>query len=172
MTVYAGKSAINVCYSDISTGFIETTELVGDDKFKLLDDVLARVKPSEILCNLSFKTESESLAAVKLGYVPAFYPQDSLFEYKQAKNLVLKQFAVNNLAALGLEDKKELTNRIKTGLLITHSFNGVITPPGSKLLHVALNLATLKATFFVLGANVNKNMSKIRLKIEFIINLR
>ena len=37
----------------------------------------------------------------------------------------------------------------KIGLLITHSFNGVITPPGSKLLHVALNLATLNATFFV-----------------------
>ena len=109
MSVYAAKNVIAVCYSDISTGFIETTELVGDDKFKLLDDVLARVKPSEILCNLSFKTESESLAAVKLGYVPAFYPQDSLFEYKQAKNCVLKQFAVNNLSALGLEDKKELT---------------------------------------------------------------
>ena len=85
MSVYASKNAIAVCYSDISTGFIEATELVGDDKFKLLDDVLARVKPSEILCNLSFKTESEKLTAVKLGYVPAFYPQDSLFEYKQSK---------------------------------------------------------------------------------------
>ena len=109
MSVYASKNAIAVCYSDISTGFIEATELVGEDKFKLLDDVLARVKPSEILCNLSFKVESESLAAVKLGYVPAFYPQDNLFEYKQAKACVLKQFAVNNLSALGLEDKKELT---------------------------------------------------------------
>ena len=112
MAVYATKNVIAVCYSDISTGFIETTELVGEDKFKLLDDVLARVKPSEILCNLAFKSESESLTAVKLGYVPAFYPQDGLFEYKQAKNMVLEQFSVNNLSALGLDEKKELTTSV------------------------------------------------------------
>ncbi len=109
MSVYATKNSISVCYSDISTGFIEATELVGEDKFKLLDDVLARVKPSEILCNLSFKFEADTLAAVKLGYVPEFYPQDNLFEYKQAKNLIINQFNVNNLAALGLEDRKDLT---------------------------------------------------------------
>ena len=35
------------------------------------------------------------------------------------------------------------------GSLITQSFRGVRTPPGSMLLHVAPNSATLCATFFV-----------------------
>ena len=108
MTVFASKNSISVCYADISTGFIEATELVGEDKIKLLDDVLARIKPSEILCNLSFKLESDNLAAVKLSYVPAFYPKDEIFDYQKAKEKVVEQFAVNNLSALGLADKKDL----------------------------------------------------------------
>ena len=108
MTVYGTKNSIGVCYSDISTGFIETTELVGVDRMKLLDDVLARVKPSEILCNSAFVPESYSLSAVKLSYVPAFYAKDEIFDLTKAKAIILKQFAVNNLSALGIQDKKEI----------------------------------------------------------------
>lgn len=108
LSVYASKTSIAVCYSDISTGFIETTELVGENKLKLLDDVLARVKPSEILCHSNFKQESENLAAVKLGYVPTFYAKDDIFEYAKGKQRVLAQFEVNNLSALGLQDKKDM----------------------------------------------------------------
>ena len=86
MTVYENKNVISVCYSDISTGFIEATELVGEDRFKFLDDVLARVKPSEILCAENFKIKSENLAAVKLTYVPAFYVKDQLFDYFSCKS--------------------------------------------------------------------------------------
>ena len=112
MAVYAGKSVIGVCYSDISTGFIETTELSGDDRLKLLDDVLARVKPSEILCNLSFMQQSAELSAVKLGYVPAFFPKDEIFELSKTKILILNQFKVNNLTALGIQDKKEVSTSV------------------------------------------------------------
>ncbi|MBE5755567.1 MAG: DNA mismatch repair protein MutS [Clostridiales bacterium] len=117
MAVYSSKNSIAVCYGDISTGFIETTELVGDDKLKLLDDVLARVKPAEVLCNLSFKAESNNLSAVKLGYVPEFYPDESLFEYAKAKNQVIEQFNINSLSALGLQDKKEMTTAVGAVLL-------------------------------------------------------
>ena len=108
MSVYSSKNVISICYSDISTGFIETTELVGENRFKLLDDVLARVKPSEILCSTNFKEQSEQLVAVKLGYVPAFYVKDQIFDYSKAKSIVTTQFGVNNLSALGLQDKKEI----------------------------------------------------------------
>ena len=37
----------------------------------------------------------------------------------------------------------------KAGSFTTQSFNGVRTPPGSRLLHVAPYSATLSATFFV-----------------------
>ncbi len=112
MAVYAGKSVIGVCYSDISTGFIETTELSGEDRLKLLDDVLARVKPSEILCNLSFMQQSAELSAVKLGYVPVFFPKDEIFELSKTKILILNQFKVNNLTALGIQDKKEVATSV------------------------------------------------------------
>ncbi len=108
MAVYASKKSIAICYSDLSTGFIETTELVGEERFKLLDDALARVKPTEILCNLSFKLESERLSAVKLGYVPEFYPKDEIFDYAKAKSVVLQQFGISNLQALGLKDRNEM----------------------------------------------------------------
>ncbi len=118
MAVYGSKNSISICYSDISTGFIEALELVGDERIKLLDDVLARVKPSEILCNLSFKNESYGLSAVKLGYVPEFYPKDEIFDFSKAKNIILEQFAVNNLSALGLStDKKELSVAVGAVLL-------------------------------------------------------
>ncbi len=112
MAVFANKKSIAVCYSDLSTGFIESTEFFGDDKFKLLDDALARVKPSEILCNLSFRLESEKLSAVKLGFVPAFYPNDELFDYQKCKSLVLSQFGVSNLQALGLKDRNEIVTAV------------------------------------------------------------
>ena len=109
MAVYASKDKIDVCYSDLTTGFIETTELVGSERLNHLDDVLARVKPSEILCNLSFRLESEKLSAVRLGYVPAFYPEDEIFNYSKAKQLVLEQFEVSSLNALGMNDRNEMT---------------------------------------------------------------
>ena len=117
MAVYSSKNSISVCYSDISTGFIEATELVGEDKLKLLDDVLARVKPSEILCNLAFKSTADTLSAVKLNYVSEFYPKDEIFDYSKAKESVIKQFAVNNLSALGLQDRKDLTIAVGAILL-------------------------------------------------------
>ena len=109
MTVYESKNKIAVCYCDISTGFIETMELEGAEKLKILDDVLARVKPSETISNSLIYEKSENLTAIKLGYIPNFYLNNEIFDYSKAKELILKQFSVNNLSALGLSvDKKEM----------------------------------------------------------------
>ncbi len=112
MAVCASKNSIGVCYSDISTGQIEAIELVGKDKLKLFDDVLARVKPSESICNSAFMPFSDNLTAVKLSYVGKFYEREELFKYSEAKSLVLKQFEVNNLSALGFEDGKEIISAV------------------------------------------------------------
>ena len=117
MAVYSTKKSIAVCYGDLSTGFVEALELVGEEKVKLLDDVLARVKPSEVLCNLSFRLESESLSAVKLAYVPNFEPRDDLFVLDKCKNAVVNQFNVKGLQALGLHGKNELTTAVGAVLI-------------------------------------------------------
>lgn len=108
MAVFAGKNSIGVCYSDISTGFIETCELEGGDRLHLLDDTLARIKPSEIVSNLPLAETQEKLVAVKLGYVPRFTIKDELFELSNAKKKITTQFNVNNVSAFGIQDKKEI----------------------------------------------------------------
>lgn len=51
-SVYADKNGIGVSYADISTGLMEMCEFKADeDGIKMLDDVLSRTKPSEIICN-------------------------------------------------------------------------------------------------------------------------
>ncbi len=105
---FASKNSIGVCYGDISTGQIEALELTGDDKVKLFDDVLARVRPSELICNTAFFDNTKNLAAVKLSYVPEFYKRDDLFEYADAKKIILEQFDVKALSALGLDSSKEM----------------------------------------------------------------
>ena len=118
MAVYGTKKSIAVCYSDLSTGFIEALELSGEDIIKRLDDVLARVKPSEILSNLSFMNESESLSAVRLGYVPAFSQRDDLFDLTDSKQIILKQFNAANLQAVGINGRNELV--IAVGAVLSY----------------------------------------------------
>ncbi len=117
MTIFAGKNAIGVCYADISTGLIEAMQLEGSDSAKLLDDTLARVKPSEVLCNLAFLIKGNELSAVKFSYVPAFEGRDELFDLQTAKNKITKQFEVSNVSAFGLQDKKETVTAIGAALL-------------------------------------------------------
>lgn len=117
MTVFENKTTIGVCYSDISTGFIEALELSGDDRYKLLDDTLARVKPVEVLSQQKFIETANGLSAVKLNFSPAFYAKDDIFEYQKGKNAILKQFEVNNLSGLGLQDSKEMIVAVGANLL-------------------------------------------------------
>ena len=112
MTIFESKQAVGVCYCDISTGFIETTELTGEDKYKNLDDILARIRPVEILCNSLFYNNSQNLVTTQMGFIPPFYLKDDLFDFTKSKTLILKQFKVNNLSALGIQDKKEVIQSV------------------------------------------------------------
>ncbi len=117
MAISEGKDTLGVCYSDISTGLIEALEISGKDKLKILDDILARVRPSEIISTTAFLPSSYMLSAIKLGVCAAEYPKDSVFDYAKAKAILVKQFEVNNLSALGLSDKKEMTVAVGAVLL-------------------------------------------------------
>ena len=85
---------------------------MGNDKYKNLDDILARVRPVELLCNSLFYNNSQNLVTTQMGFVPPFYLKDELFDYTKSKNLVLKQFKVNNLSALGIQDNKEVIQSV------------------------------------------------------------
>ena len=108
MTIYESKNRIGICYIDISTGLMETMELDDESRDKILDDVLARVRPAEILCNQSIFEKSNNLSSVKLKYVPEFFIDEEIFNQTKSKELILKQFGVRSLKALGIEEKKEV----------------------------------------------------------------
>ncbi len=108
ISIYEGKNSIGICYSDISTGFIEATELVGENKIRLIDDVLSRVRPSEIICNLSVIGKINEILNSKTNLNATVSLKDELFDFQSAKQNILSQFKVNNLSALGLQEKKEI----------------------------------------------------------------
>lgn len=108
MTIFESKNKIGLCYTDISTGLMETMEIDDESNGKTLDDVLARVRPAEILCNLTAKEKSSNLSSIKLKYVPEFSSNEEIFDLTKCKELILKQFGVQNLKVLDIDNKKEI----------------------------------------------------------------
>lgn len=117
MTIFGSKKMIGVCYADVSTGFIETTEIEREHSVKLLDDILARVRPSEILVNSEMRVIENSLSSVKAGYIPGFCVRDDIFDFSRGKAKILKQFSVSNLKSLDLDDKKEASVSVGATLI-------------------------------------------------------
>ena len=89
-----------IAWTDISTGALEMCEVKGEKAIKLLDDVLVRVKPSEIIAVRDIKEKLEdNLAAIKIGLVPKIYPFDGAsLAFSKAERLVKNQFGISSLA--------------------------------------------------------------------------
>lgn len=106
-SVYSENNKIGVCYADISTGLMEFCEFTGKDSIKLLDDTLARVKPSEIIANTQALQLSPKLASIRLGAVPNFYLfADNEFRQANAEKLIKKQFNIASMSVINAENKK------------------------------------------------------------------
>ena len=94
------KDAFGIAWTDISTGALEMCEVKGDKAIKLLDDVLTRVAPSEIIAtrDLKFAIEDE-LACIRVGVVPKIYPFDGAgVTFDKSERLVKSQFSISSLA--------------------------------------------------------------------------
>lgn len=107
-SVYVDKNGIGVSYADISTGLMEMCEFKNDDDgVKMLDDVLSRTKPSEIICNSDAVAVSKRLHSVQMMFVPEFYfYRDSEYNLSKCEKTLKEQFKVNNLAVFDAGDKK------------------------------------------------------------------
>lgn len=106
MCIFADKMGIGVCFADISTGLMEVCEFHGNDSTKYLDDVLARIKPSEIICNAEAKNLEQSLSTSKLSLVPEFYCADINYLFSKCEKMIKNQFKVNSLDVFDIGDKK------------------------------------------------------------------
>lgn len=121
MYIHTDQTNIGVCYSDISTGLIEMTEISGDDYIKSLDDIIVRVKPKEILCNEETLNISGKLSTVNTSYVPHFEVYNGVHKtLNQAKQFLLEHFQVNSLSVFDASDKKY--GQLATAKLLDYVF--------------------------------------------------
>ena len=107
MSIYLSGNNVGVCYGDISTGLLEMTECAGEDYIKLLDDILVRVRPREIITNEDTIAICGKLTSVANSYVPSF----EIYEGKHntinlAKSFLLEHFNVQSLSVFDAENKK------------------------------------------------------------------
>ncbi len=108
MYIHVEDNSFGVCYSDISTGLMEMTEVISNKNYiKLLDDILVRVKPREILCNDKTIEICSKLTAVSNSYVPAFEIYNGKHSsVSQAKDFLCDHFKVQSLKVFDAENKK------------------------------------------------------------------
>ena len=107
MYIHTEGNCVGVCYSDISTGLMEMTEICSNDYIKLLDDIIIRVRPKEILCNEETITICGKLTTVNTSYVPEFSVYNGVHNNaNSAKQYLLEHFDVQSLSVFDANNKK------------------------------------------------------------------
>ncbi len=102
--VYFSDSSAGVCFTDISTGSMNVTEISGDNLEMRVCDELGRFSPSEVLLceNLDTRTTLRDYITERIGCM--ITPMEaSDFSAAHAENLVCEHFKVTNTTALELE---------------------------------------------------------------------
>ncbi len=107
LSVFVEKNNVGVCWADISTGLMEMCEFTGSDSYKLLDDTLSRIRPTEIICCPAAKLIENSLSTIRLSVVPNFYClTDGAYLYSKAEKALKVQFKVSSLDVFDMTGKK------------------------------------------------------------------
>ena len=94
---FVGKAA-QLAYADVSTGELVVHQLV--DAEKTLRDELMRIRPHEIVTNNMEKLTPQLSENLSCSQLP-----ESAFATKAAKQVVMKQFQVQTLSSLGLDER-------------------------------------------------------------------
>ena len=104
---------VGVSYTDISTGIIYLAE----QNLSQFNDLLVRVRPSEIICNQNLAEISDTLLATKLQIVPNFQVRAfESFDYDECYKVLTNQIDKKEL--IGLSDKQQTI--ISAGVLIKY----------------------------------------------------
>ena len=104
---------VGVSYTDISTGIIYLAE----QNLNQFNDLLVRVRPSEIICNAELADVADSLLATKLQIIPNFQVRPfQNFEYDENYKILSSQIDKKEL--VGLTDKQQTV--ISSGVLINY----------------------------------------------------
>lgn len=96
-SVCKNKNSIGIAYCDLTTGEFKISQFDSDSLVNL-NDMLVRVRPSEIICNSEMLNFSSDLACVKLNTMPKFSIYlDYEYEYKNALESLRTQFGFSTV---------------------------------------------------------------------------
>ncbi len=98
-----GESAAGLCFTDISTGLMNVTEVSGDNLEQRICDEIGRFSPSEILADDSIETRRTVCEYIKERLCCMLTILDkSDFELEKSEEITCEHFKVNGLNNLNL----------------------------------------------------------------------
>ena len=105
MCVYYSDESIGITAVDVSTGDFYLTQV---QKLRGVLDEISKYMPSEIICNEAFSLCGADFDDLKGRLGITIYPLDPhYFDEDLCKKAIMKQFNVNSLIGLGIEDFHE-----------------------------------------------------------------
>ena len=146
-SAYLKNGIIGVSYTDISTGEIFLTE----EDVNGFNDMLVRVRPSEIICNYDMYEISNSLIASKLQIIPNFsVKEDAYFVFETNHKTLTDQLGTK--AIVGFSDKENAI--ISAGALISY----LIETQKRSLNHINTCIYVNDTQFMALDSNTRRNL--------------
>lgn len=138
---------VGVSYTDISTGIIYLAE----QNLSQFNDLLVRVRPSEIICNQNLAEISDTLLATKLQIVPNFQVRAfESFDYDECYKVLTNQIDKKEL--IGLSDKQQTI--ISAGVLIKY----LLETQKRSLSHINTISYIYDNEFMSLDSNTRRNL--------------
>ncbi len=90
--IYSCDNGFGISYVDITTGEMYTLEGNADRKEEQINDILTRIKPSEVICNKAVLSFYSNLSSFIVGIAPKATPyDDGAFVANKAEKQVCKQ---------------------------------------------------------------------------------
>ncbi len=138
---------VGVAYTDISTGIIYLAE----QNLNQFNDLLVRVRPSEIICNKNLAEIADTLLATKLQIIPNFQVRAfENFDFDECYKTLTNQIDKKEL--IGLTDKKQTI--ISAGILI----NYLLETQKRSLSHINTISYIQDSEFMTIDSNTRRNL--------------
>jgi len=142
---------MGVVHADITTGEINLSVV---ESVRGLEDILLRIKPSEIIVNPEAKNLESAVSSIRLGTLPVFYEYSAItFQFARAERLAKKHFGVNSLSVF------DITDAHKTGVM---ALGGLLEYLEETQKRVLININNVKVekpdNFMYLDAPARRNL--------------
>ncbi len=103
-SVYFGESTVGLCFTDISTGQMNVTEISGDNLEQRVCDEIGRFAPSEVLCDKTIETKGTVCEYIKERLACLLTVLETAdFDAEHSERIACEHFKVNSLANLSVE---------------------------------------------------------------------